>query len=912
MKYLSFRMALGLFLMMLVAPAFSQLETNVDALKKIEKEQAKEWKLKQKRAKEYAKAHGIELRQEFADGTVIELIDVENGQPVYYKTDNLGAAITTRANQLWQGGSVGVIVEGEGYSKVGIWDGGSVRKTHQEFNNTGTSRVTQVDNASSMSAHATHVAGTIIAAGIKPNAKGMAHKAQLKAYDWSNVETEMTAAANNGMEVSNHSWGMVRGWSQNETTGEWTWNGSTSVSPVEDYLFGFYNSQARTWDQIAYNAPYFLISKSAGNDRGDGPSDAGQNGKPEKDGGDDGYDCIGGSGVSKNILSVGAVKEVLNYNGPSNVVMSSFSGWGPADDGRIKPDVVGKGVDVYSLNSTSNTSYTTMSGTSMSSPNVVGSMVLLQQLYQQTHSGQPMRSSTLRGLVIHTADEAGNTVGPDYKFGWGLMNTARAGEIIIDDQAQNVIDEVTLQNGNTFTREIEINGTQPLRVTICWTDKQGSIPTTMLNNRTPVIVNDLDLKLLDESLNVYYPYKLDPENPSAAATTDTKNLVDNVEMVYLAAPAPGKYTIMVDHAGTLVADQVFSLIITGINEYYSLPQCSPGMQSPLDGATNAFLNHKVTWQPAPFATAYDIYFGTDGEGVTPPSNILNGVTVNDNWFRPSLQPLTTYYLMLKPRNSFGVTDCPTIYSFTTMEAISQYPYEMTVEGATPPELPAKWSSIDNGNLKWTTTSLIGYNSSKAFACYSQSSQPQALDNWLIAPPFAVSAGKEYSLTYAFRCFFPTNPESMKVAWGTSGDANGLSNVLFDNPAISAQDWAVNSHLIQPQTDGVIFVGWHAYTPTGMGQFIDAVKLEDWGAVGVEEAMEKQISVNYTNGMLSVDLKENPGKLVLKVTNAAGQLLFEEKLPAGHRYTKAVDFTKGLYIITVSGSDFEKNTKIILN
>lgn len=345
-------MALGLFLMMLVAPAFSQLETNVDALKKIEKEQAKEWKLKQKRAKEYAKAHGIELRQEFADGTVIELIDVENGQPVYYKTDNLGAAITTRANQLWQGGSVGVIVEGEGYSKVGIWDGGSVRKTHQEFNNTGTSRVTQVDNASSMSAHATHVAGTIIAAGIKPNAKGMAHKAQLKAYDWSNVETEMTAAANNGMEVSNHSWGMVRGWSQNETTGEWTWNGSPSVSPVEDYLFGFYNSQARTWDQIAYNAPYFLISKSAGNDRGEGPSDAGQNGKPEKDGGDDGYDCIGGSGVSKNILSVGAVKEVLNYNGPSNVIMSSFSGWGPADDGRIKPDVVGKGVDTYSLNST--------------------------------------------------------------------------------------------------------------------------------------------------------------------------------------------------------------------------------------------------------------------------------------------------------------------------------------------------------------------------------------------------------------------------------------------------------------------------------------------------------------------------------------------------------------------------------
>ncbi len=912
MKYLSFRMALGLFLILLFVPAFAQVETNTSALKKMEKEQKIEWKQKQRRAKAYAKAHGIELRQEFADGVVIELVDVEDGQPVYYKTDNLGAAITTRANQLWQGGSVGVVIEGDGYSKVGIWDGGAVRKTHQEFNETGTSRVTQGDNATATSAHATHVAGTIVSSGIKPNAKGMANKAQLKAYDWNSVETEMAAAANNGMEVSNHSWGMIRGWNQNETTGEWTWNGTASVSPVEDYLFGFYNSQARTWDQIAYNAPYFLICKSAGNDRGEGPSDAGQNGKPEKDGGADGYDCIGGSGVSKNILSVGAVKEVLNYNGPSNVIMSSFSGWGPADDGRIKPDLVGKGVDVYSLNSTSNTAYTTMSGTSMSSPNVVGSLVLLQQLYQQTHDGTPMRSSTLRGLAIHAADEAGTTVGPDYKFGWGLLNTARAAEVIIDDQAQNVIDEITLQNGMPYTREIEIDGSEPLRVTICWTDKQGNIPATQLNNRTPVIVHDLDLKLIDENLNIYYPYKLDPENPSAAATTDSKNAVDNVEMVYLSAPAAGKYTIMVDHAGILTADQVFSLIITGINEYYSLPQCSAGMLSPLDGGTDAFLNHQVTWQPAPFATSYDVYFGTDGEGLTPPSNILNGETVNANWFRPSLQPLTTYYLMLKPRNSFGVTDCPTIYSFTTMEAVSQFPYEMTVEGVTPPELPEKWSSIDNGNLKWVTTSLIGYNSSKAFACYSQSTQAQPLDNLLVSPPFVVSAGKEYSLTYAYRCFFPANPESLKVVWGSAGNENGLTNVLFDNQEINGQEWVVNNHLIQPQSDGVIFVGWHAYTPAGMGQFIDGIKIEDWGAVGVEEAMEKQISVNYADGMLRIDMKDNKGNFVLKVTNAAGQLLMEEKLPATSTYHKAIDLKNGMYVISVSGSDFEKNTKIILN
>jgi subtilisin family serine protease len=52
--------------------------------------------------------------------------------------------------------------------------------------------------------------------------------------------------------------------------------------------------------------------------------------------------------------------------------MTSFSGWGPVDDGRIKPDIVAKGYNVYSTNSTGDAAYTTMSGTSMATPTVTG------------------------------------------------------------------------------------------------------------------------------------------------------------------------------------------------------------------------------------------------------------------------------------------------------------------------------------------------------------------------------------------------------------------------------------------------------------------------------------------------------------------------------------------------------------
>ncbi len=46
---------------------------------------------------------------------------------------------------------------------------------------------------------------------------------------------------------------------------------------------------------------------------------------------------------------VAATFEVLDYEDASDVFMSSFSSWGPTDDGRIKPDISAKGVNMYSL-----------------------------------------------------------------------------------------------------------------------------------------------------------------------------------------------------------------------------------------------------------------------------------------------------------------------------------------------------------------------------------------------------------------------------------------------------------------------------------------------------------------------------------------------------------------------------------
>jgi len=666
---------------------------------------------------------------------------------------------------------------------------------------------------------------------------------------------------------------------------------------------------------IANNAPYFLMVKSAGNDRGEGPSNAGTGDVPEKDGGADGYDCIGGAGIAKNTLTVGATYEVLNYTGPSSVAISSFSSWGPADDGRIKPDVVGKGVNVYSSTSSTNTSYTQMSGTSMSGPNVTGTLVLLQQLYKETHDGNPMRASTLKGLVIHSADEAGAHPGPDYIFGWGLVNAERAANIIIeDDVMQNSIDEVTLAVNGEYTREVSVSGGNPLRVTISWTDPHGSIPPASLNPRTPLLVNDLDLRVVDENGNIFFPYMLDPENPSAAATTATKNNIDNVEMVYIDNAPAGTYTIHVDHDGTMANAQIFSIIISGIDEFSGLPECSSGLLNPLDGFDEAFLNDVITWNPASFASGYDVYFGTDGEGAIPPTNILNGEIIPNSHFAHHLMPSTTYYLMVQPRNNIGVNnDCSTIYSFTTMDAVSDYPYLEDVESADHPAMPSHWQAMDFSSMNWKTTNLIGYESNKSFACFTSDGQLAPLNNYLISPPLSVEHGKEYMVSFAYRAFQPTYAESIRMTWGFNADTLEMgANVGFENPAFKDPNWLLGNALIIPETDEHIFIGFHANTESGMGMFVDQVMVEDWGPVGVSESLEREVKLRYADGMLNLESAVMFENLKLTVTNAAGQLIMETTL--NNAQNQRINFTPdagGVYLIQLQAENLNKTVRLFI-
>lgn len=641
------------------------------------------------------------FRIEEADGSVREVQGLdERGQLWVYGTSNLNAAKTVSTDKVWPGGGAGLSLTGSGIT-LAIWDGGKVRTTHQEFGG----RVTQMDGATSLSQHATHVSGTMIAAGVDANAKGMSYQATLKSYDWNLDVNEMSKEAASGLLISNHSYKYLSGWE-----GQY-WYGNVNISEIEDYKFGFYDYTSRQMDLICNAAPYYLPVFASSNDRGNtspggvgyywnGSSWVWSNTYRPPDGP---YDCIPSFCGIKNGLTIGNVYDIPGgYTNPGDVVLYSSSSCGPTDDGRIKPDLVANGTSLYSTNSTGDDQYTSMSGTSMACPNTSGSLGLLQQ-HSYNLTGKYLKSATLKALVIATADEAGSWTGPDYEFGWGLLNTKKAAQALSDNGISTWVKELTLAQLDTFRLQVYSDGTEPLAVTIAWNDPAGVNPSISLDPTDLMLVNDLDLRIYQGN-NTWYPYVLNPAVPTAAATTGD-NFRDNVEKVFIASPSAGVYTIEISHKGNLSGGfQDFGLVVTGIQNNAPLAfEANPGTLGQIN------LNWSLN-SGKPVILVYNTWnvFGQPVDGITYSAGDLipgGGMVLYSgsatSFTHTSLNASQYYYYRI-----YSILDGTPTYSepnAASARTLSEAVSLPIIENFTQPGLPAGWTRQLFGNTEgWKT------------------------------------------------------------------------------------------------------------------------------------------------------------------------------------------------------------------
>lgn len=484
---------------------------------------------------------------------------------------------------------------------MSIFELGAPQTTHSEF---GGRLISHFSSSSGSDSHATHTSGTVIAAGNTALAKGMAPAATLHAFNAGDdtevvFQNKSTTAPGLGSVSDNNSWGFCIGW---QPPGGGCSGDATKEVWFEcaECLGGYDGGFVAPYDAIARTASTLFVH-SAGNDGTNGiPILDASNYSPHyhidprpdqptfgspiltevfcysKDG--SGTDCpvptctagtssitstphcetdkhptygpfftLGLSASGKNIVAVGAVDQFLN--------IATFSSRGPAQDGRVKPDLVAKGVRQYSTvpggtgcttnpTSPSSVCYGYKDGTSMSSPVVTGVAGILAEQWRKTFSKSPTPQQ-LKTLMIAGADDVGKP-GPDYTFGFGLVDAKASADLIIADNNQgNRIRNGTVSQKQTLEYPLTVpSGLSSLRVVLGWADREvfGLGTTDLVDGKT--LVNDLDLKVVAANNNTTLPYVLDKNNPDTAATRGV-NSVDNTEEVEIASPAAGAYKVVV-------------------------------------------------------------------------------------------------------------------------------------------------------------------------------------------------------------------------------------------------------------------------------------------------------------------------------------------------------------------------------
>ena len=879
---------------------------NAQALRSLYGEVSFRWENRREQIRTFANARLAET--DLAD-TLMTLRFMgfsKTGEPIYYQTYNLFAAQTLNTHRLWTGGTSELSLNGDGIT-LHVWDGGPIRHSHQEFGG----RTTQMDTGGFMNGHATHVAGTMVAAGVVPTAKGMAPEALLHTYYFQNDEEEMIEAAANGALLSNHSYGRPTGWVFH--TNQWWWYGDTRISEIEDYKFGFYSEETRVRDEITYLAPFYLQVHAAGNDRLDvGPEegeehnvfdhDIGQWVKSTTwrmpDGGEEGYDCISTLVLGKNVLTIGSVGDVSNYDGPESVVLSEFSSTGPTDDGRIKPDLVAKGQSLLSTWVDTNTSYAGLTGTSMAAPTITGSLALLQELNHRLY-GNYLRASTIKALAIHTAREAGENPGPDYRHGWGLADIEAAAKILPEKDNTTIIQERNLVQNTvpTYTRTVYSTGTLPLVATLVWTDVPAEAPEPALNDRTPMLVNDLDLRITRLSDNeVFYPWKLDPDNPSAPATTGD-NIVDNVEKIEILLPEPGQYLVEVSHKGDIVDPinptnkrQSFSLVISGIaeraidlavtNANVLVSGCDFTEQTPAfvrvenkgqQDAIDVVVNYTVADQNDNIVTEGSVTIDALEAGINTDVEVMLDLSQG---FEFTFTATVNY-----PGDQLPANNTFTRELISDSWIVSDDTYHTSFEGIVYiEEIGWQVQNMNNNNASWMLRIADGPNQ---FASDGANSMRYGIlnpaddgvevdeqaDDWLISTCMYLLPGEIYRLSFDYRAWNSDFPENMRVMMGQIPDPEFLTTEIVDIAGFTNEEFITSMEQFTVEEEGNYFFAFHVYSePDHRFIYMDNVFLErmvfsdispaniEVQAEGCDFSNETPVSVSFIN--LGMDAQQN--------------------------------------------------------
>jgi len=334
-------------------------------------------------------------------------------------------------------------------------------------------------------------------------------------------------------------------------------------------------------------------------------------------------DCGYGAGNQWGNIT-GGHKQGKNVIATANVFFDgslvNSSSRGPAHDGRIKPDIAANG---QNQNSTSeNNQYLVFGGTSGASPGIAGISAQLYEAYGDANSGALPPSSLIKATLLNTATEAGN-IGPDFRFGWGIVNGLRAAKLIEDDRFLSD----NLSQGNTNTHTISVPaGTAQVRFMLYWND-----PAAAAGAGT-ALINDLDLVVTDPGSTNHSPWILDSTPNSTAlntpATTGPDHL-NNMEQVLLNNPVAGNYDLNITGFSVPMGPQEYFVVYEIFSENLTVTYPNAGEKF-TPGQTES-----IHWDGINTGAGFTLEYSNDNGGTWNNIGSVGATVTNFGWAVPA-------------------------------------------------------------------------------------------------------------------------------------------------------------------------------------------------------------------------------------------------------------------------------------
>ncbi len=381
--------------------------------------------------------------------------------------------------------------------------------------------------------------------------------------------------------------------------------------------------------------------------------------------GDQWGNITGGHKVAKNCIAT------ANLYVDGTIVESSSRG--PAHDGRLKPELAAHGQNQNSTDH--NNTYQVFGGTSAAAPGIAGCMAVLTQAYKLQHNGEQPKAALLKTALMNTANDLGNP-GPDFKFGYGHVNTWRAYQLL---QAGNYL-EGAVEQGAETTHTVQVPfGTRQAKIMLYWADPAAS------QNASRALINDLDIVVTaPDGTTTHLPWKLntapDPILLNAPAGRGRDSL-NNSEQVVIDDPVGGgTYTITVKGYEVPMGPQDYFLAWEFYNDDVKLTFPSGG-EGLVPGEVAV-----LQWDAYGTSANFTLRYSLDDGATWNPITTTAGTNRMFNWTIPNTISNQVRVLIIRGSRR-DTTDFPL--------SIVGVPKNLKVEKVCPDEMTVSWSEVND-------------------------------------------------------------------------------------------------------------------------------------------------------------------------------------------------------------------------